>query len=412
MAFLGTKHIYIFLNKKIISCDTILPLMLEIKKRNNSINIHFVIFDFKTYNFIQKNLLLLKIINEVGSMKCLGREYNSNYFKEQSISKYHYKRLNIILHLIKIFSYLLRLFLNLIFYNTIFIHFRALNIWPTKILYYFNKSKTILCEADSSGFSNTIAQVNSTLNGQIQALHDFNLPIPCGNKIIAFSKLFPLLKHPALINSKKYIIESSHNRKIWLNYITSNANSMLQNTHKLDKNSDYCVLVLSHIGQEMKGAKILKNKDSWTTLVEDILDIIYSENPNIIILIKPHIITDMVLLNKILSKRTNIKTMITYLHPALLAVKAKFSIASHYSTAFQSIYYIGGITIEYTDQKEVYRKKLNYKSKRPEFTSYFFNDDENGFRTLLRDINNNKMKVKLKNGYDEDPTNLFNDLSN
>jgi hypothetical protein len=120
----------------------------------------------------------------------------------------------------------------------------------------------------------------------------------------------------------------------------------------------------------------------------------------------------MVLLNKILSKRTNIKTMITYLHPALLAVKAKFSIASHYSTAFQSIYYIGGITIEYTDQKEVYRKKLNYKSKRPEFTSYFFNDDENGFRTLLRDINNNKMKVKLKNGYDEDPTNLFNDLSN
>jgi integrase len=57
------------------------------------------------------------------------------------------------------------------------------------------------------------------------------------------------------------------------------------------------------------------------------------------------------------------------------------------------------------------RKKLNYRSKRPEFTSYFFNDDENGFRTLLRDINNNKMKVKLKNGYDEDPTNLFNDLS-
>ena len=63
--------------------------------------------------------------------------------------------------------------------------------------------------------------------------------------------------------------------------------------------------------------------------------------------------------------------MITNLHPALLAVKAKFSIATHYSTAFQSIHYIGGITIEYTDQKEVYRKKLNYKPKRPEFTSFF-----------------------------------------
>ena len=73
---------------------------------------------------------------------------------------------------------------------------------------------------------------------------------------------------------------------------------------------------------------------------------------------------------------------------------------------------MGGLTIEYTDQKEDYRKKLNYLSKRPEYTSYFFNDNEEGFRSLLRDINNNKIQIKLQNGYDDDPTNLFNDLSN
>ena len=365
------KFIYIFLNNKIISCDTILPLMLEIKKNNNSININFIIFDFKTYQFIQNNQLLYKIIKEVGTLKCLGRKNNSIYFKEQSISIYDYKRLYIILHFMKILPYLLRLFFNLIFLNVIFIHFRALNLWPIKILYYFNKSKTILCEADSSGFSERGYNADRSVHENRQDLSIFTGPNPCGKKIIAFSKSFTLLKHPALINSEKYIIESSHNRKIWLNYIRNNAESMLNDIHKLKESSDYCVLLLSHIGQETKGAKILKNKDSWSTLVEDILDIIYSENSNIIILIKPHIITDMVLLNKILCKRKNIKTMITNLHPALLAVKAKFSIATHYSTAFQSIQYIGGITIEYTDQKEVYRKKLNYKPKRPEFTSFF-----------------------------------------
>ena len=58
------KIIYVFLNNKIISCDTILPLMLEIKNNNNSVNIRLVSFDFETYQFIKKNELLYKTIKK------------------------------------------------------------------------------------------------------------------------------------------------------------------------------------------------------------------------------------------------------------------------------------------------------------------------------------------------------------
>ena len=88
--------------------------MLEIKKNNHSININFITFDFKTYQFIQNNHLLYKIIKEVGTLKCLGRKNNSIYFKKQSISKYHYKRLNIILHFIVSFTIYLQLLLDLL----------------------------------------------------------------------------------------------------------------------------------------------------------------------------------------------------------------------------------------------------------------------------------------------------------
>ena len=56
-----------------------------------------------------------------------------------------------------------------------------------------------------------------------------------------------------------------------------------------------------------------------------------------------------------------------------------------------------GITVEYTDQKKIYRKALNYNANRPEFTSYFFNDDENPFRLFLRYIARDKVKIELKN---------------
>ena len=406
------KYIYIFLNNKVMSCDSILPLMLEVKNLNSKINIHFISFDYKTYDFIKKSSLLFSIIEEIGDIKCLGRKFNSSYFEKNNTPVYHFKKLSIIPHFLINLPFFIKLCINIIFNKTIFIHFRALNLWPLKTFYLLNKSNTIFSNADSSGWSGTGYNADRAIHSQRVDPFSFKGPEPCGTKVIAFSKFWPLLQHPSLAKAKKYIISSSHERKNWIDYIKNNADKMIRNEINLPNDVQYCVLLLGHIGVEQSGAKILRNKDSWTTLIEDILDLIYYELPNLTVIIKPHIITDMAVLDSILNKRKKINTVISYLHPALLAVKAKFIIASHYSTAFQSISSIGGITIEYTDQKEEYAKKLNYKGKRPEYTSYFFNNNKKEFRLLLKDIGKNKIKLNLKEGSSEDPTGIIKYLSN
>ena len=75
-----SKFMYIFLNNKIISLDTIVPIILEVKTRNEAINVIYITFDFNTYKFIKMNKLLFKAINEVGDLIFLGRKKTSKYF--------------------------------------------------------------------------------------------------------------------------------------------------------------------------------------------------------------------------------------------------------------------------------------------------------------------------------------------
>ena len=85
---------------------------------------------------------------------------------------------------------------------------------------------------------------------------------------------------------------------------------MIYEELNINDEQEFCVLLLGHIGKEVDGARYLKNENDWTTLVEDILDIIHDVWPNITILIKPHIITDMLVLKNILSTRKHINIKI------------------------------------------------------------------------------------------------------
>ena len=405
------KFIYVFLNNKIISCDSILPLMLEVKSKNKDINIIFWSFDFVTYEFIKKNDLLYRVIEEIGCLVCLGRKKNSKFFDNRGVSKFSYRRLNLITHFFAKFYHLISLIKNIIINKVIFIHFRALNLWPLKMVYYLNKKNTILSHSDSSGWSSIAYRADQYVHKQRRDSHDFSGTVPVGSKVLSFSVNWPHLKHPSLVNAKKYIMESPHKRKVWLDYLKIKAKSMIEQSIGPNHTENFCVLILGHIGVEASGAMFLRNKDSWTTVIEDILDIIHDECPGMLILIKPHIITDMKCLENIIAKRKHIKIKITNLHPAVLAVFSKFAIASYYSTAFESINCLGGLTIEYTDQKIDYLKKLDFKSKRPEFTSYFFNNDEKGFRNFLSKLKSGSIKMKLFDGSIEDRSGIIDYLT-
>ena len=53
---------------------------------------------------------------------------------------------------------------------------------------------------------------------------------------------------------------------------------------------------------------------------------------------------------------------------------------------------------EHLDQKLEYARILNFKSKRPEFTTYFFNNDKTGFINFLKELKAGKIKTTLSEG--------------
>ena len=66
------KIIFIFLNDKLITCDTILPFIVHLKKYNPDLKIKFITFNPTTINIIYKNTNLINIIKEYGTINVLG----------------------------------------------------------------------------------------------------------------------------------------------------------------------------------------------------------------------------------------------------------------------------------------------------------------------------------------------------
>ena len=66
------KNIFIFLNNKLLSLDTVIPFVIELKAVNPELNINFFAFNKKTMNTIVSNFFLYGITNELGSLSRFG----------------------------------------------------------------------------------------------------------------------------------------------------------------------------------------------------------------------------------------------------------------------------------------------------------------------------------------------------
>ena len=120
------RNLNIYLGNKLITCDTILPFVNDLKKKNPIINVVFYIFDIKTYNVLKQNVNLYNLINSNGKLVFFG------YFHKYKLIRIVFKIINILIIIIS--SY---------FRKTVNIHFRALEYFPFSLIYFFNKKKTI-----------------------------------------------------------------------------------------------------------------------------------------------------------------------------------------------------------------------------------------------------------------------------
>lgn len=139
-------RIFVFLNNKLISLDTILPLIWELKTLHPEVKLEFYCFGVRTRDVIEENVVLCEVLNDMGSLKVFGGS----------------RKLKVWRDVVALFT-LMRLVIWGIRGCT-FIHFKALNAWPLRILYVINPRRTILFQSSSIGQTDVERRIDMITN--------------------------------------------------------------------------------------------------------------------------------------------------------------------------------------------------------------------------------------------------------
>ena len=77
--------IHILLKNKLIALDVILPLLLEVKSKKN-ISFNIITFDEELVQTLESNVVLKKIVADIGNLTYVGRYSSGNKFYSKILS--------------------------------------------------------------------------------------------------------------------------------------------------------------------------------------------------------------------------------------------------------------------------------------------------------------------------------------
>ena len=259
--------IIIFLNNKLISCDTIVPLIKELSDVHKLGKAEFVCFDFSTYLAIKENEVINDAIISIGRLKMLGRKYKNS-------SKF--------IHLLRVFPIFAYYVFMGIVGRAVFLHFKALNKWPLKFFAACFPNKTVLSESSAIGYSSIEKRVSEMIRSR-----NYDKNIPMGKNILAFSKNWEVLEDPRIKIKKTIFIHPPFNRKYWVDYILSCQKKYFDrifNKSNIEP-SDY---VISYMLCWMGPNNQTRKPNLYPKLFDETLSVLEQTCPKIPIFIKPH----------------------------------------------------------------------------------------------------------------------------
>jgi hypothetical protein len=376
--------ILVFINNKLGTIDTVLPILLEMKERYG-ISSRIVLADAFTNDGIKKNVVINDAIAKVGSKVYIGRGFD-NRFARLFVS----------------FLQIQRLFLFSLLGAKI-IHFGALNQGLLHFIFRIFDKKIFLCQSLAFEYTghekkrDYIVRTNNMFTGQ---------------SIIATNNLMPELQSKKNINKKKYLFGPTRMRKIWLEHSYYLAEYYLKKYHpNINYKDGYVVIIL----YTFKKVDAFDDIQTSERLLRETLDLIIEIYPNKAILIKPHIATQLDILNKIIDQSKSNKIEITYLHPGVLSRFADMFICNSYSNTLADAYSLGVTTIEYTDYKKYILARTKNRSFGYQFVDYFINNNKVLLKKVLKDIEGRKpsKNTPLLDGVlIDDDSGLLESLSN
>jgi len=367
------RGVIVFVKNKLISIDSILPVLLELKESHN-ISSTIVVSDRLTHEGIKSNVVICDLIRYIGSELYISRGINNALIRKSVI-----------------FLHLFALMVKSVFGYKI-IHFGLLDVFPFK--YIFSPFKRNIYFSQQDSFLHTHNKYGSLLGRSPQK----NTPNLIGHNIIVFNG------EKISKNKNIYFFGETRTRKVWIDYAKRNENYYFSKYHGgLDYSKGFVVFILSYFG-ELKALK--DNKSGMLDLFHDTIEALSSFNVNI--LLKPHVFTDMDIVCNAIKDKENMN--ITYLHPTILSLNSKLFISNYYSTTLADAHSLNVPTIEYSNYSDLLLETSNNKSIGYQYVDYFINDNK---KLLTETIKNTLSKAKNKsfNGVSGDDSGLLKDLS-
>ncbi len=362
----------IFINRKLISIDYILPLLCEIKNIYPKLKIKVICPDFSTKQAINKNLFIKDQIHKLGKLYVLSIRNSKN-------KRSFFKIINTLMLLSSIF-------VDCVISRISFIHFGLLFNKPFKCLNILNEKKSFFCENDPYGFTQLMQDVTF-----LKKDSPMKVPNIKAGSLIAFSKIWHLTE--CYDKNKYYYFGTSKKRKFWIDLVLSESDSYIKkalNEKNFDENSTLVSVMLGYFGE----LKYLSSKDSVLNSLEDTIKILSKYVDKEVVVFKPHVFTDLVILDKILKKFNNFNYIITNLHPMVLATRSKFAIANYYSTTLSDFNSLGIKTIEYTDYCSKALSLTGGGSLRPDKIDFFINKDSLKLSYTIKELLESSVRIK------------------
>jgi len=373
------KEIVVFVKNKLMSIDTVIPILVEIKEKFNISSV-IVVFDELAHKGIKENVVINDAINYV------GRELYASRGSKNKITR----KINIIFSLFILFLKFIQ--------GCKILHFGVLDEKPLKVIGVLFKKNTYLLQSDS--FKHTYEKYNNVIG-----LNNKKYTIPVGDNMVAFSDTMPQLKLRGVDSKKIYHFGPTRTRKAWIDFSQRHSSYYFSEYHHdVDLSNGCIVLILSFFGA---GKKEDKGHSVTISLFYETIDML--SDIDIPVLLKPHVFTDMEIVRNAVSGKTGF--YITYLHPTVLSLKAKAFICNSYSTTMADAHSLGVTTIEYTDYPQNVLLANNHKSFGYQYIDYFINEDNKAFDETIKHILSNKDVINNYQGHDRDDSGLLYNLS-
>lgn len=376
----------VFLNNKLISCDTVVPLTYELAQKYPGTTVEFHCFDKRTYDQIKENVVLFEALSSIGTLKL--------FTDHKRVTRHQNPAQRIFFKLRAAYN-LLRLIILSTTRRARIVHFKALNDWPLKILYLLNRNRTFLFEATTAG----VTDVERASDSQIQE-RNYTEELPAAAALVSFSGQWPILDDPRIEDLPRFILFPPYKNPCWQEYLQQRANTFLSQSG-IGEDATTITYILS----SMDNVGVLDAATDFLELFEETLTILRDTLPEVAIAIKRHPATKpefVAAQDDAVARVGHAHVHFTNVHPMVLARISTCFIANAYSTTFDAAHFCGRKTIEYTRYPKEILQITDGNSTRPDLTDVFIQQNPEILHTALTDIYDTRNAAPIRTREDPD----------